>query len=156
MKKIHNNKKTEPDAGPLPRDPAGALRELIRLTKALRDMADQEMQALVTNNMLPFAYLQMDKEGLVVRYQQAAEAFRHRIEEFRGADPGLLMQLEKLQKELKEKGEANNEMVERIRRRSQASTMESLFMAQEMGQRVKWPEKARGSAAHESKEGVSQ
>ncbi|MCB1591067.1 MAG: flagellar export chaperone FlgN [Alphaproteobacteria bacterium] len=125
----------------LPQNPSAALRELIRLTKALRDMAEQETQALITNNMLPFAYLQMDKESLVAKYQDAAEEFRRRLEEFRGADPALLKQLETLQNELKEKSSANNEMVDRIRSRSMASTMESLFMAQELGQRVEWPEK---------------
>ncbi len=143
-------RKAEPETGPLPRDPAAALRELIRLTKALRDMAEQETQALVTNNMLPFAFLQLDKEKLAQRYQDAAEAFRLRLEEFRGSDPALLKQLEALQNELREKTEANNVMVDQIRRRSQASTMESLFIAQELGQRVEWPGKApRGETQEE-------
>lgn len=134
------------DTDPLPRNPAAALRELIRLTKALRDMAEQETQALVTNKMLPFAFLQMDKEKLAQRYQDAAEDFRKRLEDFRGADPALLTQLEQIQNELREMSVANNVIVDRIRRRSQTNTMESLFMAQELGQRVEWKVKSEQAA----------
>ncbi|MCB1682506.1 MAG: hypothetical protein H6858_01265 [Rhodospirillales bacterium] len=125
----------------LSKDSGVALREMIRITKALCDMADQEMQALVTNNMLPFAFLQMEKEKLVERYQLVADEFRKRLEDFRSSDPALIGQLEKLQNDLKEKSVANNAMVDQIRRRSLSSTMESLFVAQELGQRVEWPQK---------------
>lgn len=131
-------------SGFLSKDPAVALREMIRITKSLCDMADQETQALVTNNMLPFAFLQMEKEKLVERYQVTAEEFRRRLEEFRNSDPALIKQLEKLQHDLREKSLSNNAMVEQIRKRSLSSTMESLFMAQELGQRVEWPQAANG------------
>ncbi len=134
-------------SGFLSKDPAVALREMIRITKSLCDMADQETQALVTNNMLPFAFLQMEKEKLVERYQVTAEEFRKRLEDFRKADPALIKQLEKLQHDLREKSVANNAMVEQIRKRSLTSTMESLFMAQELGQRVEWPQAANGYAS---------
>ncbi|MBK6897082.1 MAG: hypothetical protein IPH06_10875 [Alphaproteobacteria bacterium] len=131
-------------AGFLSKEPAVALREMIRITKGLCDMADQETQALVTNNMLPFAFLQMEKEKLVERYQVVAEEFRRRLEDFRKADPALIKQLEKLQHDLREKSVSNNAMVEQIRKRSLATTMESLFVAQELGQRVEWPQAANG------------
>lgn len=123
----------------LPDDPNHALRELIRLTTALRDMSEQETQYLVTNDMLQFAFTQQDKEKIAARYQQASLEFRRRIEEFRGADKGLIQKLEALQNELKDKSESNNVIVGRIRQKATANTKATLFTAQEIGQRAEFP-----------------
>ncbi len=130
----------------LPDDPNHALRELIRLTTALRDMAEQETQHLVTNDMLQFAFTQQDKEKIAVRYQEASQEFRRRIEEFRGADKGLIQKLEALQTELKEKSESNNLIVGRIRQKATANTKATLFTAQEIGQRAEFPQDAAREA----------
>lgn len=129
------NKKVE-KTQQLDADPALALHELIKISKGLIDFADIEMQALVLGDMLRFAYVQQDKEKLAFRYTKASEEFRNRIEEFRGVNPGLLDQLDKLQIELKQRTQSNNIMVDQIRKKASANTKETLFTAQQLGQNV--------------------
>ena len=118
-----------------------ALRELVRLSKKLVDFADQETQSLIKGDHLGFAMTQQEKESLAVQYTKASEEFRDRLEDFRTADKGILMQLDKLQTELKEKTENNNMLIDQIKTRATANTQSTLFTAQEMGQRVHFPEK---------------
>jgi hypothetical protein len=118
-----------------------ALRELVRVSKKLIEFADQESQALLTNDHITFAFTQRDKESLSGRYAKASEEFRSRLDEFRHADKGILMQLDQLQRTLKEKTANNNEMISQIKKRASANTQSTLFAVQELGQRVQFDKK---------------
>lgn len=123
----------------LGQDVNSALRELVRLSKRLIEFADQETQCLMKNDHINFAFTQRDKDSLAQRYAKASEEFRTRLEEFRVADKGLLMQLDRLQSELRNKTHDNNVMIEQIKKRSAANTQSTLFTVQEMGQRAHFP-----------------
>ena len=125
-----------------------SLRELVRLSKQLVEFADQETQCLVTNDHLRFAYTQRDKENLAERYTQASEEFRSRIDEFRNADKSILIQLDRLQAELKEKTESNNLLIGQIKKRAAANTQSTLFTVQELGQKVFFPEETAQNDAY--------
>ncbi len=126
----------------LGKDVNQALRELVRLNKRLIDFADQETQSLVTSDHMRFAFTQQDKESLARQYMQASEEFRTRLDDFRHADKSILMQLEKLQTELKEKTQNNNVLINQIKTRAAANTQSTLFTVQELGQRVRLPDNA--------------
>ncbi|PCJ97540.1 MAG: hypothetical protein COA45_09760 [Zetaproteobacteria bacterium] len=119
-----------------------ALRELVRLNKRLIEFADQETQSLVTSDHMRFAFTQRDKESLARQYMQASEEFRNRLDDFRNADKSILMQLEKLQTELKEKTQNNNVLIGQIKTRAAANTQSTLFTVQELGQRVRFSDKS--------------
>lgn len=135
MTNAHN----ETNKNALPANVNDALRELVRLSKKLIMFTDQETQSLVTSDHLRFAYIQRDKERTALQYTKASEEFRSRLEEFRNADKGLLMQLDRSQSELKQKNESNNILIEQIKNRAQANTTSTLFTVQEMGQRIQFP-----------------
>lgn len=133
-------KQTLPNDTPAPVlqiDANQSLRTLVQISRKLLDFADQEAQALITNDLLRFGYLQKDKNALAMRYAQASEEFRGRLNEFRTSDRGLLLQLDNLQEELKSKTQNNNMMIESIKTRASANTQSTLFTVQEMGQRIK-------------------
>ncbi len=134
-------KKAAQQDGVLGKDVNLALRELVRLSKKLIEFADQETQALLVNDHITFAFTQKDKESLSGRYAKASEEFRSRLDEFRHADKGILMQLDGLQRTLKEKTANNNDMIAQIKKRASANTQSTLFAAQELGQRVQFAEK---------------
>ncbi len=125
----------------LGKDVNNALRELVRLSKKLIEFADQETQSLVTNDNIKFAFTQQDKECLAERYAKASEEFRSRLDDFRNADKSILMQLDRLQNELKEKTQSNNIIIEQIKNRARANTQSTLFTVQELGQRVSFANK---------------
>ncbi len=127
-----NNKTTNT----LPRDVNAALREMVRLSKKLVEFTDRETQSLVTNDHMGFAFTMQDKECLANRYIMASEEFRSRLDEFHNADKSILMQLDKLQNELKEKTQSNNILIKQIKERATANTKSTLFTVQELGQRV--------------------
>ena len=129
-----NNKETKKQL--LPKNVNAALRELVRLSKNLVELADRETQALVTNDHMSFAFIGQDKESLTQRYMLASEEFRSRLEEFRNADKSILAQLNKYQAELKEKTESNNLLIGQIKDRAAANSKSTLFTVQELGQRV--------------------
>ena len=131
----------------LPKDVNAALRELIRLTTRLVDFADIETQALVKNDHLAFAYAQKDKEKFAAHYSKASEEFRARVEEFRGCDQRLLLQLDQKQSELREKTMSNNVVIDQVKTRASANTQATLFSAQEIGQRVRFADDAPDPAA---------
>ncbi len=117
-------------------DVNASLRELVRLSKSLIELTGRETQALVTNDHMSFAFIGQDKEAVAKRYTKSSEDFRDRLEEFRNADKSILMQLNKLQNELKEKTQSNNILIGRIKDRAAANTKSTLFTVQELGQRV--------------------
>ena len=110
----------------LPSTPAAAVQHLVRLSQSLLTIAEKETQALLTNDMLAFSIMQYEKEKLASQYVMASEAFRERIEEFRGTDRGLLDKLEKIQKELSMKASDNNALVNQMRERAQANTQKHM------------------------------
>lgn len=117
-----------------------SLQTMVRLSRQLIDFANQESQCLITNDLLRFGYLQKDKNALATRYAKASEEFRSRLDDFRKSDKALLMQLDRLQAELKEKTQGNNIMIEQIKTRASANTQSTLFTVQEMGQRITMPQ----------------
>ncbi len=117
-----------------------SLQTMVRLSRQLIDFANQESQCLITNDLLRFGYLQKDKNALATRYAKASEEFRSRLDDFRKSDKALLMQLDRLQAELKEKTQGNNIMIEQIKTRASANTQSTLFTVQEMGQRISMPQ----------------
>ncbi len=131
----------KPNTNVLKSDVNHALNELVRLSKKLVDFADRETQSLITGDHLGFAFAQHDKEDIASRYAKASEEFRERLDEFRGADKSVLMQLDRLQNELKEKTQNNRVLIEQIKIQALANTQSTLFTAQELGQRVRFPEK---------------
>ena len=118
----------------LPEDQSMALNMLIRLTQNLSSLADREAQALAMNDMLTFTILQDEKAIVTQQYMKASEEFRSNINVYRGAEPGLLNRLERLQIDLGEKTKNNNDVVNTIYNRAQTRTQSSLLAAQEFGQ----------------------
>ena len=126
----------------LPSDQSMALNMLIRLTQNLSNLADREATALAQNDMLTFSILQDEKSLVTEQYIKASEEFRTNINIYRGADEGLLNRLERLQKDLGEKTQSNNDVVQTIYSRAQNRTQSSLLAAQELGQKthISFPE----------------
>lgn len=122
------------NAAALPDDRSQALRILIRLSEQLVQLADRETQVLVQDDIRSFAILQDEKDKISTQYANAAGEFHKRLEEFRGADPGLLHRLEELQNELGEKTKSNTKIVERIFRHSQQKVHNNLISVQELAQ----------------------
>lgn len=106
----------------LPPDPSQALVEIVRLTRSVLDAANAEAQAIALNDGLAFTALQEEKEALIDRYVAAGEAFRDRSEEFRGASPALLGQLQTLQEELGAVTRANNATLGPVVERAKSRT----------------------------------
>ncbi|MCB1783213.1 MAG: hypothetical protein KDI13_04400 [Alphaproteobacteria bacterium] len=121
-------------------DTTVALKELVAMSRSLITFAETETQALVMGDLMRFALTQQDKDKMARRYALASNEFRRRINEFRGCNSALLMQLEGLQKQLKEKTQEANVLVDQVKRRSRANTRATLFTAQEMGQRAAFPQ----------------
>lgn len=130
------NQPNAPEKSVLDRNVNLALRELVTISRKLVSLAESETQALVCGDMLRFACVQQDKESLASRYAKASEEFRGRLEEFRASDRAQLMQLDRLQDELKLKTEGNNMMIASIKKRSSAKTQSTLFSVQELAQRA--------------------
>jgi len=124
----------------LSQDTTLALKELVNISRRIVAFTEQETQNLVRGDLVSFALTQKDKEKLAERYAQASQEFRRRLSEFRGCNSALLMQLDGLQKQLHEKTEENNVLIDQLRRRATANTRATLFTAQEMGQRVHFPQ----------------
>lgn len=123
---IHSVLQSEPD---------NALKDLIKITQSLIDLADREAHVLAKNDIMEFAIMQDEKAVMTQRYIQMSRAFRERLEEFRGKDPGLLDQLENLQKDLSDITRANNNVIGQIQNRAKQNTSTTLFSAQELGQK---------------------
>ena len=121
----------------LPSDPHIALKAMIKTTESLIDFSDREAQALAKADMLNFAIMQDEKTVITDRYVQLSREFRTRLEEFRGADPGLLDRLEKLQIELGENAKHNNGIIDRLQNKSEKKATNALLEIQELSQNHK-------------------
>jgi len=94
--------------------PQQVMHQLCTQTQSLIDIAEQESQALVQNDLLAFAVLQDEKESLSTRYQNTAQTFQDRLNEFRNVNQISITRLEKLQEELRTASEENNVLLQRI------------------------------------------
>ena len=120
----------------LPRNVDRAVEALISISNDLLALAHEEHQSLITLDHKRFAYAQREKEALSQRYAQASEEFRGRLGAMRMANRGLVTELNAVQTDLRHATERNNRIVEDIKRRTNATTQSSLFIAQEIGQRT--------------------
>jgi|GEM_PF-2800978 hypothetical protein len=84
----------------LPADPKEAMATLMRLTRGMLIMMREEARSISIRNEVAMLDAEALKERLLPEYQQAAQEFSQRIEEFRGMDPSLLDELQALQDEL--------------------------------------------------------
>lgn len=121
----------------LPSDPHIALKAMIKTTEALIEFSDREAQALAKSDMLNFSIMQDEKTVLTERYVQLAQEFQARLNEFRGADPGLLDRLEKLQIELGDNAKHNNGIIDRMQKKSEKKATNALLEIQEISQNHK-------------------
>lgn len=124
----------------LPEGKEKALAALMKITKDLVYMAEQEEQALATSDMLQFAVLQNEKNMLAERYSQYSYQFSKRIEEFRGTDTKTLDELDALQVTLNDKARMNNDVVKRHADRARNQTKHKTLSADQLSGRahIKW------------------
>lgn len=118
----------------LPADTHFALKAMIKATENLVEFSNREAQALAKNDVMDFAIMQDEKAVLTERYVKMSQEFRERLEDFRGADPGLLDRLEKLQVELGENTRHNNDIIDRMQKKSEKTAYNALLEAQEISQ----------------------
>lgn len=118
----------------LPANATAAIQKLIQVSQKLVELSERETQALLQRDMAAFAILQDEKEAIANQYTKASEEFRARLDDFRSVEKGLLNRLETLQKNLAEKTQGNNIMVQQMRQRSEQNTHKTLLIAQEFGQ----------------------
>lgn len=142
----------------LPSSPEQALQVLCQISQRLVDIAEQESQALVQNDMLALAILQDEKENISQRYLAASTEFRARMREFRRVSPALIKRLEDLQKTLGLRTKDNNALIAQIKMRAEHNTTQSLLLAQEYGKRPTArfvrPDVANTNAREIAKEGA--
>lgn len=118
----------------LPADPHIALKAIIKATENLVEFSNREAQALAKNDYMDFAIMQDEKTVLTERYVKMSQEFRNRLVQFRGSDPGLLDRLEKLQIELGENAQHNNDIIDRIQKKSEKKAYNALLEIQELNQ----------------------
>lgn len=111
--------------------PQNALNNLCKLSQSLLDLAEQESQALIQQDMLAFAILQDEKEALSLRYLDASEDFRNRINVFRRVDRAMLDRLEHLQSRLQTRTNDNNALINQIKQKAEHFVSHGLMTAQE-------------------------
>ena len=114
--------------------PQNALNNLCKLSQSLLDIAEQESQALVQNDLLAFAILQDEKEKLSLHYLDASQDFRNRINVFRRVDRSMLDRLEEIQDKLSERTNDNNKLINQIRQNAERFVEHNMKTAKEYGQ----------------------
>jgi hypothetical protein len=70
----------------LPANATAAIQRLIQVSQKLVDLSERETQALLQRDMLAFAIIQDEKEGIAGQYTKASEEFRARLEDFRSVE----------------------------------------------------------------------
>lgn len=111
--------------------PQNALNNLCRLSQSLLDLAEQESQALIQQDMLAFAILQDEKEALSLRYLDASQDFRSRVHAFRRVDQAMLNRLETIQSDLNSRTNDNNVLINQIKEKAEHFVSHGLMTAQE-------------------------
>lgn len=143
MQAMNENAKSQNNGAPLlPHDPKAALQAIAQMANTLIDFADEETQVLIKDDWISFSSMQGSKERLAERYAQACHEFQTRIEDFRGSDQRMLNRLDALQKELGEKMQSNNVLIEQMHHRAMGNTHKTLLAVQEIAQdvHVRWPD----------------
>lgn len=153
------NKNDQNEFSFLPADIGQALKFLIMISEKMIAIAERETQALIQGDMMSFSILQNEKETLSIRYARASAEFRQRLEEFRKADTAQLTRLENLQRRLGEVTLSNKEIVDRVFKRAQQKTHESLITVQELSQQKRVNENnilknINGAQAHTGQAGA--
>ena len=111
--------------------PENALNNLCKISQSLLSLAEQESQALIQQDMLSFAIIQDEKEALSLRYLDASQDFRNRINVFRRINQGQLIRLESLQDELSVRTNDNNALIDQIKQKAEHVVTHGLMTAQE-------------------------
>ncbi len=134
--------------------PQQVMHKLCQQTRSLIDIAEQESQALVQNDLLAFAVLQDEKESLSTRYQKTAKNFHDRLNEFRNINQSSITRLEGLQEELREASEENNALLERIEKGAKSAIKTGTETATVFGEsdRATFPTRPKGSGDYCSHE----
>lgn len=113
--------------------PHNVLNQLCKISQSLLDIAEQESQALVQNDLLSFAVLQDEKESLSKNYLDQAELFHSNLNAFRRLDQALIARLEKTQAELSEKTKNNNNLINSIQQNAERFVAAGMATALEYG-----------------------
>lgn len=111
--------------------PENALNNLCKISQSLLDLAEQESQALIQQDMLSFAIIQDEKEALSLRYLDASQDFRNRINVFRRINRNQLTRLETIQDELSVRTNDNNALIDQIKQKAEHVVSHGLMTAQE-------------------------
>lgn len=84
----------------LPADPVAAIQMLMDITLEMKQVMEDEARAIALRNEVGMLDAETQKAKILPRYQQAAQEFRARMEEFRKISPSLLDQLQDTQDSL--------------------------------------------------------
>jgi hypothetical protein len=98
----------------LARDPRQAVEEMIKITEELTARIETESNAVATNDGTTFTMNEMNKEHVADMYQQAANEFHERINEFKQVDKTLITKLEKAQNSLGQSTKNNLALLAKI------------------------------------------
>ena len=84
----------------LPEEPRQAVETMLKLTEELVARIEIETNAVAANDGTTFTVNEESKETVIDLYQQAANEFHQRLNEFQGVDKGLIAKLETAQNSL--------------------------------------------------------
>lgn len=98
---------TPVNAAILPSDPQEAVRLMIDITERLSELMADESEAISYTDKNLFVDANEEKQKLASMYEKAAEEFHKRIAEFKGVDSDLIDHLDREQKKLGDRAQAN-------------------------------------------------
>ena len=98
----------------LSKDPRQAVEEMIKITEELTARIEIESHSVAINDGTTFTMNEMNKESVADMYQQAANEFHARLNDFRQVDKGLIQKLEQAQQSLAQSTKNNLKMLEKI------------------------------------------
>lgn len=95
-------------------DPRQAVEEMIKITEEMTARIEIESHAVSINDGTTFTTNEMNKEQVAEMYQNAANEFHQRINEFRQVDKSLIGRLEAAQQSLGQSTKNNLKILEKI------------------------------------------
>lgn len=99
----------------LPQEPDDAVQKMIDITKECLNFASGEDESITRNDLVHFAVNEQDKGQAYAFYERAAHEFHERLDELKGnVNPILITELQRLQLQLREQAENNNERMLKI------------------------------------------
>lgn len=98
----------------LPEDPQQAVETMLRITEEMIARIEIETNAVAINDGTTFTMNEQNKETVIDVYQQAANEFHERVNEFRNVDKTLIEKLDMAQKSLGESTKTNLALLEKI------------------------------------------